>query len=177
LIGDPDAPWTIGAYHRLFDTLNVNTGVMAPVTPATPFQLPVNLPPVLPEQRVIGLRIQATVPGGAPVREGLDYLVDWQSGSPTMWTVIPLTVWDPAGPFPVLVDMTVLELDNLSVTPTPDTRIGFTPYVIGGQNPGTIGNRTYSPAAPPINHGLISRALYMNVNADVTVPGGVIYIY
>jgi len=173
LIGDPDAPWTIGAYHRTYDVFGVNTGIVLPVTPATPFVLPINLPPVLPEQRVIGLNIQATI-GGLPVREGLDYLVDWQSGSATAWTIFPLTSWDIA--FPVLVDMTILELDNLSVTLVPNTIIGFAPYVLGGQNPGTIGNRTYSPAAPPINHGIIDRALCLKVNANTMVPG-TFYIY
>jgi len=179
VIGDPNAPLCIGDYFRYIDMVGVNTGIVLPVDPTTPFTLPINLPPVLPEQRCLTLVINATV-GGIPVREGLDYWVDWIAGGPGQFVVWPLTSWDAV--FPILVDMVVLEIVNIGTTPVPDTRLGFTPISIGGANPGTIRTDDYSPFPTPANWynlrtGFIDRAVSLWIDCDTGVPGGVPYVY
>lgn len=183
-IGDTKAPWAIGSYYRYYqpfaDFLNVDLGIPSP--PAGPFVLPVNILPALPEQRPLSLIIQATV-GGIPVREGTDYWVDWRAGSPTQWTIFPLTTWDAA--LTILVDLLVLEFDNIGYHVFPDvpaTQDGLTPYAIGGLNPGVMRPDIYDAYPPALDWaalrtGLLDRALELKVNADTGVPGGVPYTY
>lgn len=186
LIGDTTAPWNIGDYYRYVDSIDVPTAAVTPVTAGSSFVLPVNISPVVPEQRVLGLRIQATATlTGEDVREGTDYWVDWIADSPAQWTVYALTDW--TSPPVLLVDMLVLEIDNVSINPVPDTQIGFTPYTIGCANAGTLRNMNYDPVSPPpfptaaqwlaLKTGVVDRALSLKINANTGIPGGASYVY
>jgi hypothetical protein len=127
------------------------------------------------------LVIHATV-GGEPVLEGRDYTVNWLKDSPSAWEVTALTDWDSVAPLNVTMEL--VSVDNLSVTPTPNTVVGWTPVFIGGLNPFYVRSTALDPDAPDyaaqwaaLRTEHIDRALMLKVNADTGVPGGVPYTY
>lgn len=127
-IGDP---LSIGDYYRYVSYAGTDTGTTSP--PGAPFVLPIGA-----DQRVLALKLNATVDGGArPVVEGVDYTFDYDPTSVTKWTVTPIgtAVWDAVAP--LTFDALCIELTNVSAG-TPNTTIGFTPLGVGLANPGYV---------------------------------------
>jgi len=151
-------------YHYVDFVPPISTGYTAPggIVPP-PFALPLGV-----GVRPINLYLDALV-GGKPVKENVNYTVDYDPMSATFGTVTPIGTdfWD-AG----LVSYAGLGLavTNISLG-DPDTRIpfGWTPIALGGSDPGYIRKHIAALPAPCEN---IDRApvLYISV-------GGSSYVY
>ncbi len=171
-VGDTDFPWAVGDYYRYVDyTDETIAGAPDPVVTGYTFDIPVT-----GNERPLVLNIQATV-GGEPVLEGRDYTVNWLVDGANPWQVKALTDWDSVSP--LLVDYTAVDYDNLSITPTPDTLLGFTPVMVGGLNPGYIRAGALDPDSPTyatewalVRTEHIDRALSLKVD-----EGGLPYNY
>jgi len=158
-------PFSIGDYFRYVTYTGQPTGQPSP--PAATFTLPIGA-----NERVLVLRLNATVDGGArePL-EGIDYTFDYDPTSPTKWQVtrIGTSVWDgaPAMSFEALV----IDMTNISLG-LPNTVVGFTPLSVGITSPGYV-RETLAPI-PNITE-FIDRALSLHIDANY--PMGVPYTY
>jgi len=177
-IGDADFPWAIGDYF-MYDNPGATPvpGAPNPVTAGYAFTVP--LPN--PTDRLFNLVIHATV-GGEPILEGRDYTVNWLVNSVNAWEVTALTDWDAVSPLTVTMELAAV--DNISVTPTPDTVVGWTPLFIGGLNPFYVRSTALDPDDPDyptqwsaLRTEQIDRAIMLKVNANTGIPGGVPYTY
>ncbi len=153
-IGDP---FSLGDYYRYVTYTGTTTGT---TSPPAPFVLPIGV-----AQRVLVLKLNATVDGGArDVVEGVDYTFDYDPTSITKWTVTPIgtAVWDVASP--LTFEALCIELTNLSAG-VPNTVIGFTPLAIGLANPGYV-RESLTPI--PGTTEQIDRALSVRINPSYT---------
>jgi hypothetical protein len=152
-IGDP---FSIGDYFRYIHLEDEPTGIIAPTL--VPFVLPIGA-----DERVVMWQLNATI-GGNRVLETIDYTIDIDPISPTKWTITPLTNWDPG---PVTFDALVIKITNLSAG-LPDTRLGFTPLIVGGLSPGYVRKNLLIPEKQ--EH--IDRTLSLHIDV-----AGMPYIY
>jgi len=174
VIGDSAFPWSIGDYYKYDISVPITVpGAPDPVTAGYFFTLP--LPN--PTDRPLTVNINATV-GGKPVLEGRDYTVNWLKSSPNAWRVTALTDWDSVSPLTVTIELA--EVDNVSLTPIPDTVIGWTPIFIGGLNPFYIRNGALDPDSPTyaadwaaVRTENIDRPLELKID----IGGGLPYTY
>lgn len=187
VIGDMDFPWDIGGYFRYIDLSSTIPGT-AGVDPVLPFRLPVAdfVPPVpgpvVLGQRLVSVVIHATVGMGQPLLEGRDYKLQWEVDEPDAWWVYPITSWD-VPLVDIAVDLLLVEYDNLAYTPcsfgVPDTRIGFTPLAIGGQNPAFVRRGALNSSLPPdeyaaqwsaVRRGMVDRSLSLHITHFTPAP-------
>lgn len=156
-----EAEFRVGDYYTYTTIIGATAGVVAPV--ATPFDLP--LPTTT--MRLVAWQLGAAV-GGSRVLEGVDYTIDLNPLSATYLRVTPLTSWDAGA---VTYDALVIDTANI-VDGYPDTTIGFTPIIVGGNDPRYI-RKTL--AAPSITEEMIDRPLTLTI--DTNYPLGVPYHY
>ena len=159
-IGDVD--WYVGDYFYY----HVAHGT-SPTTSPPPAPWVVGMPI---DNRGLKLHLTATI-GGKPIREGTsaDYTADYDPASLTKWTVTPLTTWD-VGPRIPIRGLALVKV-NLSVTPIPDTTLGFTPFFVGGLNPGYVKPDITNLDVPTVSQ-VVDHALSVKVSVD-----GFPYIY
>lgn len=127
-----ETPLLVGDYFR-YETVPVTAHGSAPPAPGSSFVAA----PANPNLKWISLILNSTI-GGVPVREGIDYTVDYDPYSPTHGTVTISPTSDPWDAVNIEYRGQAIELDNNGVTPVPDTTLGFTPIHVNGDDPSKV---------------------------------------